>query len=399
MYLTISMEMKKMNDLISLIDKNETISLRRHIHQNPELSFQEYKTMDFICKKLDEYGIEYNSKIAGTGVLAVIYGEKDSENCKTLLVRADIDALPIEEISDKPYASLNKGIMHACGHDAHTAILLSVCKTLNELKSEFSGCVKLLFQPGEETTGGAKPMIEAGVLENPKVDVCIALHVDPEINSGTIRIKPGPFYASPDDFKIKVVGKSGHAAEPHNHINPISVCAEIISTINNEFSNHDEYVVTVSTVHSGTATNIVPETAEISGTARSLTNETRVFLKDRLNEICNKISSKYKTKYEYEFIELYPPLINDKEIADLFYKTAIKHIGEENCIYGGVPTMTGEDFAYFSQSVPSLLFKLGCRNEETGIVNPLHNASFDIDESCLNTGVTLFCGFALDFLK
>ncbi len=379
------------------INEKDLIDTRRYLHQNPELSFDEYETQNYITKKLDEYGIEYTSGIAGTGVLATICGEKEGDN-KTLLIRADIDALPIEEISDKPYTSLNKGVMHACGHDGHTAILLSAANILNDLKGNFSGCVKFLFQPGEETTGGAKPMIEAGVLKNPDVDICLALHMDPEINSGMVRIKPGPFYASPDDFKIKIIGKSGHAAEPHNHINPILVCAEIITRINNEL-NSENYVVTTSTINSGTATNVVPEIAEISGTARSLTNEIREFLNQKLNEITKEVSRKYNAEYEYEFIELYPPLINDSEVAELFHKTAIKYIGRENCIYGGNPTMTGEDFAYFSQAKPSLLFKLGCKNEKEETIVPLHNASFDIDESCLKTGVALFCGFALDFLQ
>ncbi len=389
-----------MTDLISLVNEIEEdlIKTRRHIHQNPELSFDEYKTMAYICDTLDNLGIKYTSKIAGTGVLAEIYGTKKNGNNKTLLIRADIDALPIEEISTKPYKSQNKGVMHACGHDAHTAILLSVCRILNILKANFSGCVKLLFQPGEETTGGAKPMIDAGVLESPKVDACIALHMDPEINSGSIRIKPGPFYASPDEFKIKIIGKSGHAAEPHNFINPILVCAEIIEKISSELKSCEDFVVTVSTFHSGTATNIVPDSAEISGTARSLTNQTRVFLKEKLGEITQEISKKHNTLCDYNFIELYPPLVNDHNIAELFCKTSIKYIGKDNTIYGGNPTMTGEDFAYFSESVPSLLFKLGSRNEDKGIINPLHNASFDIDESCLKTGVTLFCAFALDFL-
>ena len=334
-------------------------------------------------------------------MVAIIKGEKYTENEKTLLIRADIDALPITETSDKEYKSQNDGVMHACGHDAHAAILLGACELINSFRNEFSGYVKFVFQPGEETDGGAEPMISEGILENPSVDACIALHIEPEILTGGIQVKPGSFYASPDDFSIKVIGKGGHAARPHNCINPISVAAKIITALSDFACEEEnaEAIVSVGKIDAGFASNIIPSTAEIIGTARSLTNEVRSYLKCKIGEIANSICKEYGASCEYKFIELYPPLINDNILSERLYNIAKDYIDIDKSVFGGNATMLGEDFAYFAQKVPSVLFKLGCRNEEKGIINPLHSDSFDIDENCLKIGVELFSAFALDFLN
>lgn len=384
--------------------EDKVITMRREIHKHPELSFKEHNTMKYICSRLDDIGVKYSSEIAGTGVVAIINGEKNSDNSKTLLIRADIDALPITEVSDKEYKSQNNGVMHACGHDAHTAILLGACELINSLKSEFSGYVKFVFQPGEETDGGAEPMICKGVLEKPDVDACVALHLAPEILTGGIQVKPGPFYASPDDFRIKIIGKGGHAAHPANCINPIYVAAKIVSAISDLNSKEEDTptrsaVVSVGKISGGFASNIIPGTVEITGTARSLTNEVRSYLKHKIGEIANSICEEYGAKHEYEFIELYPPLINNDKLSERLYNTAKDYIDIEKSIFGGNSTMLGEDFAYFAQRVPSVLFKLGSRNEDKGIINHLHHESFDVDEDCLKIGVELFSAFALDFLS
>lgn len=409
MSMIILMEVKTMidqNDFLSeIISRIEPriIAARRHIHKNPELSFNEYNTMNYICKFLDEIDVDYKSGIAGTGVVATIKGTKPSNKSLTLLLRADMDALPIMETTDKPYASVNKGVMHACGHDAHTAILLGVCEILNMIKDKFSGYVKIVFQPGEETTGGAKPLIDAGVLDNPNVDACLALHMDPDLNVGTIRIKPGSLYASPDDFKITIKGRGGHGAEPQNCIDPIHISAHIINAlmtiVSREINPFDEAVISIGTINSGTASNIIPETAEITGTARSLNNDVRETLKKRIGEISNSICNTFGAECDYEFIELFPPLINDEQLSNKLYSSACNVLGDKNCILGGSATMAGEDFSYFTQKVPSVLFKLGCRNEEKGIVNPLHSSRFDIDEASLKCGVSVFLGFVLDYLN
>lgn len=384
--------------------ENELKENRRYIHMHPELSFKECNTARFIQKKLDEMGVSYKADIAGNGICAVIYGSGGSDTVcsKSMLIRADMDALPIDEVSDKPYKSQVKNVMHACGHDAHTAVLLGVCKVLNNLKDCFGGVVKAVFQPGEETSGGALPMIEEGVLENPHADICLALHCDSDLNCGTIRIKPGSLYASPDDFKIIVKGKGGHGAEPHKCIDPIIISAEIIQGLNNLISREtdpfDNAVISIGSIHGGSATNIIPDSVEIRGTARSLTNEIRGFLKKRIGEIANGICKAYGAACEYEYTELFPPLINNIELSEIVYKSACGILGKDKCIWGGSSTMAGEDFAYFSQSRPSVLFKLGCRSEKLGIVHPIHHSSFDIDEDCLKTGVKVFTAVALDYL-
>lgn len=378
---------------------------RRYIHMHPELSFREYNTSSFIQKKLDEIGIKYVSGIAENGICAYIYGNKniESESMKSILIRADMDALPIDEVSDKPYKSQNKNVMHACGHDAHVAVLLGVCKVLNNFKDKFGGVVKAVFQPGEETSGGALPMIEEGVLENPHTDVCVALHCDSDLDCGTIRVKPGSLYASPDDFRITVNGKGGHGAEPHNCIDPIMISASIIQALNNLISREtdpfDNAVISVGSIHGGSATNIIPDSVEIQGTARSLTNEVRSFLKKRIGETAEGICKTFGAECEYEYTELFPPLINDEKLAEDVYNSACRSIGKDECVWGGAPTMAGEDFSYFSQNRPSVLFKLGCRNKSLGIVSPIHHSSFDIDENCLKTGVKVFVGFVLDYLN
>ena len=378
---------------------------RRYIHMHPELSFREYNTSSFIQKKLDEMGIKYVSGIAENGICAYIYGNKniESESMKSILIRADMDALPIDEVSDKPYKSQNKNVMHACGHDAHVAVLLGVCKVLNNFKDKFGGVVKAVFQPGEETSGGALPMIEEGVLENPHTDVCVALHCDSDLDCGTIRVKPGSLYASPDDFRITVKGKGGHGAEPHNCIDPIMISASIIQALNNLISREtdpfDNAVISVGSIHGGSATNIIPDSVEIQGTARSLTNEIRGFLKKRIGETAEGICKTFGAECEYEYTELFPPLINDEKLAEDVYDSACRSIGKDKCVWGGAPTMAGEDFSYFSQNRPSVLFKLGCRTKSLGIVSLIHHSSFDIDENCLKTGVKVFVGFVLDYLN
>ncbi len=377
----------------------QLIADRRAIHENPELSFQEFQTMEYLCRRFDKLGISYRKGIAKTGVLAEIQGAMPG---KCLLIRADMDALAMEEKKESSYQSQNQGVMHACGHDAHTAILLNTCEVLYMLKEHWRGTIKFVFQPGEETTGGAEPMIADGIMENPKVDACIALHMDSDLNTGTIRVKDGAMYASPDDFAITIKGRGGHGAEPHHAIDPIVIAAQIINQLQTIVSRSvdpfEEAVVTIGSVHAGHATNIIPDTAELMGTARAFTNEMRAMLSDKIQAIVKNTCEIYGADYEYRFIKLFPPLCNDAEIAQGIYDSAVRCLGEKNCIWGGRPTMAGEDFAYFSQTAPSAIFKLGCRNEVLGITAPIHNPYFDIDEAALEYGVAIFTDFALHFL-
>ena len=379
--------------------ENQLISDRRYLHQNPELSFEEFNTMNYICQRLDDMGISYQIGDGTTGIVAQIDSGTPG---KCLLIRADIDALPLDEVRETAYKSQNPGVMHACGHDAHTAILLNTAQVLKELKDNWCGVIKFAFQQGEETTGGADPMIQDGVLENPKVDACIALHMDTDLNTGTIRVKEGPMYASPDDFAITIHGKGGHGAEPHLAIDPIVIAAHIITELQTVVSRtinpFEEAVITVGAIHAGNAPNVIPDEAKILGTARSLTNEMRIHLSEKIQSIVKHICSIYGAEFTYEFIKLFPPLQNDKTIANAILESATRCLGKENCIFGGLPTMAGEDFAYFTQEVPGAIFKLGCRNEKKGITAPLHNSDFDIDEDAMPYGVAIFTDFALHFL-
>lgn len=386
-----------MKNILLMAKKMESscIADRQYLHRHPELSFQEENTMHYICKRLDALKIPYKNQIAGTGILAEVKGKGDG---KCLLIRADMDALPLREQTDLPYASQNENVMHACGHDVHTAILLSTCELLNQCKDEFLGTVKFAFQPGEETSGGAKPMIDAGVLQNPAVDACIALHVDTDIPVGTVRIKEGTLYASPDDFYITLKGKGAHGAEPQNAIEVTEIAAEIIPKLH-ALRDEENGIVSVCSVHAGSATNVIPDTLTMCGTARSLNREARVYLENAIHQIVRDVCLKFHAEYTYRFEKLFPPLVNHPQIAELLKQSATACLEESNCIWGGKPTMAGEDFAYFSQAVPSALMKLGCRNEEKGIVAPIHSPYFNIDESAMKNGVAIFADFALRFLK
>ncbi len=388
-------------NILNLAEKlqPQLVKDRRHLHRHPEVSFEETNTMDYICNRLEVMGISYQRGDGKTGIVAQIDSGKPG---KCLLIRADIDALPIEETRESEYKSQNPGVMHACGHDGHTAILLNTCSLLSQLKDGWRGIVKFAFQQGEETTGGAEPMMQAGILENPKVDACIALHMDTDLETGTMRVKAGPMYASPDDFAITIHGKGGHGAEPHLAIDPIVIAAQIITEIQTIVSRtvdpFEEAVITIGSVHAGHAPNVIPDNAKLLGTARSFTNEMRTYLSEKIHAVVEHVCAVYGAKYTYEFIKLFPPLQNDEDIAKGVLESGKRCLGEKNCIWGGRPTMAGEDFAYFTQAVPSAIFKLGCRNEKRGIIAPLHNSDFDIDEDSLQYGVAIFTDFALRFL-
>lgn len=391
--------MEKIEKLIESIEP-QLIADRRYFHQFPELSFQEENTADYICNRLNEAGISFRRGIAKTGILAEIQGKQPG---KCLLIRGDMDALPITETSSVAYRSQNAGIMHACGHDAHMAILLHTCLLISKLRDSFYGTVKFAFQPGEETTGGAKPMIQEGILENPKVDACIALHMDSDLKVGSMGIKSGAMYASPDEFYLTIHGKSAHGAEPHNAIDPILIGAQIISQMQSIISRNvdpfENAVLSIGSIHGGDAPNIIPDTVVISGTARSYTEKMRNFLAKRLEDCIRTQCENYGATYEFEYRKLYPPLQNDPAIAQELFQSGIRRLGENNCIWGGKPTMAGEDFAYFANEVPSALLKLGCRNEEKGMVAPIHNSKFDLDETALRHGLAIFLDFALHFLN
>lgn len=368
----------------------DLIKWRRKIHKNPELGFEEYETANFIAEKLKEFGIEYK-RVCETGIVGLIEGKKPG---KTLAIRADIDALALTEDNDVSYKSTNEGVMHACGHDAHTTILLGTAKILAQYKDNFEGNIKLIFQPAEEGPGGAKPMIEAGVLKNPDVDYIIGLHVNPNLKSGRVGLKEGRMQAAPDYFKIKILGKGGHGARPQETVDPIVIGSQIVSGIQQLKSRESDtlkpLVISIGSFHSGEAFNAIPAEAVLTGTVRSFDNELREKIKKRMEEIVKNITKAYQADYKFEYSFEYPPLYNNKELTDLMSQVVIENLGEETLYKIPEPSMGGEDFAYFTQEIPGLYMRLGTRNEKKGTVNPLHSANFNLDEDILTQGVKLF---------
>lgn len=380
--------------------KDELIAIRRDIHKHPELGFQEERTSKLIKDFLTNEGIPYKES-AKTGVCASIKGEKTGIE-KVIALRADIDALPIEEKNNVSYKSVNKGKMHACGHDSHTTILLGAAKILNEHKADFSGIVKLFFEPAEETTGGAPLMIEDGVLENPKVDFVVGLHVNEDIETGKIMVKSGSVNASSNPFKVKIKGKGGHGATPDVAIDPIVTASLIITElqtiVSREVHPARPVVLTVATIHSGTASNIIPDEAEISGIIRTVNEEDRTFIKKRFSQIVEGTAKSHNCSVDITIEEGYPSLINDTEAVNKIFKAAEEVIGKENIVEQKEPSMGVESFAYFAKERPAAFYYLGTKNLLKSTDKPAHGPLFNIDEEALPLGTALQCTIAYEYL-
>lgn len=374
--------------------KEELVHIRKEFHKNPELGGNEFKTMDRICGFLEEWGIEYKKGVAQTGVVAIVRGKNRAEGRHICVgVRADIDALPLKEDADVDFKSLNDGVMHACGHDAHTAIALGTAKVIKSLEDTLKGDVKFFFQPAEETTGGAERMINEGVLKNPDVDYVIGLHVDTGINTGTVKLKYGKMMASSDEITIKVSGKSSHGAHPDKGIDPLVIAAGLImslqSLVSRNLSPLNSAVFTLGTIHGGTKGNIIPDEVEMTGILRTLDQETRTLMKRRIGEMVENVPKAYGGEGKLFIRESYMALINNDETVDKVRSIAEKVLGKDNVLISLEPDMGTEDFSYFAASAKSCFFNLGCRNEEIGAVYPIHSSKFKIDEDCLETGVHL----------
>ncbi|MES2679160.1 MAG: M20 family metallopeptidase [Bacteroidota bacterium] len=376
---------------------NKILTVRRHLHQHPELSFSEFKTSAFIQQQLTEAGISFTSGHVKTGIIALIRGKNPEK--KTILLRADMDALPIEEKNNVAYKSSNAGVMHACGHDVHSACALGAAFILNDLKSEWEGTVKIMFQPGEEVLpGGASLMIEEGVLENPKVDKAIALHVFPNMEAGKVGFKSGMYMASTDELYLTVKGKGGHAAMPGEYVNPLIIASEIMLEIDNCFmkpgalkntpGENIPTVVAFGKIEGKGATNVIPETVEIAGTFRTMDEPWRAAAHQRLHEIVKLHSEKYKIDSAMKIEKGYPFLVNDVAFTKACFTAAQVYLGKENV--EELPLrMTAEDFAFITQKVPSCFFRLGTGNAKEGITSGVHTPTFNIDESALETGMGL----------
>jgi amidohydrolase len=394
--------MRELYQEISQIIKEvepEVVELRRDFHRFPETGFEEERTAGVIIDNLKKMGVEVKKGIAKTGVIGLIKGKKEKP---VIALRADMDALTITEQNQIPYASKEEGKMHACGHDAHVAILLGVARVLSQIKDHLPGQVKLIFQPAEEGPGGAWPMIEEGALKEPDVDVILGLHVWMELPVGTIGVKAGPAFAAVDEFDLTLTGKSSHGARPQDGIDTIIVAANLINALQSIVSRNidpiDSAVITIGKIEGGYRRNIIVDRVRLEGTCRSLTPEVRDRLEKRLKEVIKGVCSSYGCEYELDYRREYPPLINDGRITDRVKRVAEDILGKEKVIEIEKPTLGGEDFAFFLQKVPGSFFLVGARNEEKGITAPHHNPYFNIDEDCLAIGVEVLVKTVLDFL-
>jgi amidohydrolase len=383
--------------------KDELVALRRDFHENPELGFEEFRTSEVIKQFLNSEGITFYGT-ATTGICATIVGTAEgAEKGKTIALRADIDALPLQDRKSCEYSSKAEGKMHACGHDAHMTILMGACKILNEMKDKLKGNVKLLFEPAEETVGGARFMIKEGVLEEPHVDAVIGLHVAEGIECGKIGIKKGVVNAASNPFNIKIIGKGGHGAHPEDTIDPVLIASNIIvalqGIVSREIPPTDPAVVTVGSIHGGSAQNIIPEEVNISGIIRTMRTEHREYVIKRVVEVVEGISKAMRGKCEINIQESYPCLYNNDLMVDMMQKCASEIIGDNNVEEMDKPSMGVESFAYFSLERPAVFYFLGVGNAEKGIVNPAHGSLFDIDESCLPIGAAIQAKFAYDYLN
>jgi amidohydrolase len=369
----------------------QLVEWRRQIHQQPELAFQEKLTAHFLSQKLREWGIEYQTGIAETGIVAIIQGKPGS---KVLAIRADMDALPIQELNQVPYCSQHDGIMHACGHDGHTAIALGTAYYLHHHRESFCGTVKIIFQPAEEGPGGAKPMIDAGVLKNPDVDAIIGLHLWNNLPLGTIGVRAGALMAAVELFRCQIFGKGGHGAIPHQTIDSVVVAAQIVNALQTIVARNvnpiDSAVVTVGELHAGTASNVIADTANMSGTVRYFNPDFTGFFHQRMEQIIGGVCQSHGAKYDLDYWSLYPPVINDSGMAELVRSVAETVVETPMGVVPECQTMGGEDMSFFLQQVPGCYFFLGSANPQKNLAYPHHHPRFDFDETVLQMGVEMF---------
>lgn len=378
----------------------ELLEIRRDFHMHPELSEMEYRTSQKICEYLDRWNIEYIKDIAKTGVVAIIRGRNPGI---TVAARADIDALPVEEDNDLDFKSINEGVMHACGHDVHTAIHLGVAKILKEMEDEISGNIKIFFQPAEETIGGADRMIREGVLKNPDVDYTLSLHVMPSLDAGYVELKYGKVNAATDEFSIEIEGVSGHAAYPESSVDPVVIAGHTIvalqSLVSRNISPVNSVVLTIGQINGGKKNNIIPKNVTMSGTLRTLDPESRLYAKKRIKEIAEHTAMAYEGRAIVEIGEGYPALINDDYVVDILKEVAEEVLGADKVSFKEFPSMGADDFAYFCQETKAAYYLLGCGDQARGLNSPIHSETFMVDEECIKTGVLLQVESLIGLLK
>ncbi|MDU1910570.1 M20 family metallopeptidase [Fusobacterium sp.] len=390
-----------MNKIMELAEKysKEMIENRRIIHRNPELGGQEINTSDFIAAELEKLGIEIKRGFAKTGIQGMIYGKNPLG--KTIMIRADIDALPMSEENEIEYKSQVSGKMHACGHDVHTAALLGAARILSQLKNELDGNVKLCFQPAEETVGGADLMVEDGILENPKVDYVIGMHVEPNEKIGTVSIEPGPVSSYPDFFEIKFTGKGGHGSFPSKSIDPILPAVEAYNLLNlipKKVSPLEPCVVQICRFNAGTYDAIIPNEAIIAGTVRTLHKYNRELVKKHMDKIIKNISEIYEVEYELSYRGKTFPVYNTPEIIEAV-RESVKDIFNKGFVVNQSFKIGGDDFCFFSEKTPATYIIVGSANEDKNTQYPLHNPKFNVDEEVIKMGAAAFSKIAYDYLN
>ena len=386
-----------MADLTQLVQqqKETLIATRRDLHRIPETGFNEVKTSAYVAQRLNELGLEVQEGVATTGVVGLLRTGKPGP---TLMIRSDMDALPIAEETGLPFASTHSGCMHACGHDSHMAMALGAAAVLNRLRDRIRGNVKFVFQPAEEGPGGAQPMIAAGVLENPKVDYAIGCHLWSERPEGYLGVRPGPFMAAMDRFDLKIIGKGGHGAQPHLCVDAIEVGAQVVAALQRIVSRKmdpiEPAVVTVGSFHAGTAFNIIPAEAVMSGTTRTFNDEIWKSWEARIDTVVRGVCESMGAAYELKFSRGYPPTVNDAQMAEVVRRCAIQVVGEDRVVVPAL-TMGGEDMSFFLKCVPGCYYCIGVGREGAA---PLHNSKFEFKEDLMLLGVETHCRVALDLL-
>jgi amidohydrolase len=376
----------------------EVVAIRRAIHQRPEQGFKEFQTAALIRSKLKSYGVEHKP-MCGTGTVALVKGARPGP---TMLIRADMDGLPVLEENKVPYVSKNKGVMHACGHDAHVAMALLAAKMLQKRRSSLRGSVKFMFQPAEEGPGGARPMIERGLLDKPRVDAAFAIHVWNDLPTGKVGVRSGPVFASADEFTMRIVGKGGHGAAPHQTIDPIAVAAQVVTACQNIVSRKVDptksAVVTFGQIHGGTRNNIIPGSVELNGTVRAFEEPVRRQLQREIPKVAGGVAVALGAKFEFAYKQGYPPTVNDPGMTSIVRETVREALGPDAAVEQAV-SMGAEDMSFVLQEVPGCYLFLGSRNQGKGLVHPHHSAKFDFDEEALPGGVEVWLSLASRYLN
>lgn len=376
----------------------ELIETRRDLHMHPEIAFNEVRTAGIAAERLRALGYDVREGVAKTGVVATLNGAHPGP---TILVRADMDCLPVTEENDVPYKSRNPGLMHACGHDGHTSIALAAARLLADKRKSLHGNVKFAFQPAEESPGGAEPMIAEGAMENPRVDACIGLHLWNDLPAGVVGVLEGPLMAAADQWRARIIGKGGHGAAPHATVDPIVAAAHAVTALQSIVARNVDPlksgVVTVGTFHSGQAFNIIAHEATLSGTTRTFDEDVQDLLERRVREVLEHTAAAFGARAEVEYERGYPVLVNDAGMCDLVRAAAKEVVGEENVI-NATPTLGGEDMAYFLREAPGCFFFVGSATPDEDVY-PHHNPRFNIDESALPVGVQVIVRAVVKYLS